>query len=73
MAWTYPRGCCKTEIKSSTAIAAAIGATPGRVTVHIWSKVLSLRLWIDREEDTHISIGKKKKESRVGDGWDVRR
>jgi hypothetical protein len=39
----YPSGCCKTETSSSTAMDAAIGASPGRVTVHIWSSVRSVR------------------------------
>ena len=40
---SYPSGCCKREANSSTAVAAAIGASPGRVTVHIWSSVRSVR------------------------------
>lgn len=40
---TYPKGCCKMETNISTADAAAMGATPGRVTVHIWSRVRSVR------------------------------
>lgn len=31
----YPRGCCRSDTRSSTAVADAIGAKPGRVTVHI--------------------------------------
>lgn len=38
---THPNGCWTSETRSSTADADAIGAMPGRVTVHIWSKVLS--------------------------------
>jgi hypothetical protein len=37
-------GCCSKEARSSTT-EEAIGASPGRVTVHIWSRVLSLRDW----------------------------
>ena len=40
---TDPRGCCTREVKSSTAEAEAMGAIPGLVTVHIWSRVRSLR------------------------------
>lgn len=32
---TNPFGCCKTLIINSTAVDAAIDASPGRVTVHI--------------------------------------
>ena len=39
---THPSGCCKTETINSTARAAAIVASPGRLTVHCWSKVRSL-------------------------------
>jgi hypothetical protein len=31
----YPFGCWTSETSSSTALAAAMGAIPGRVTVHI--------------------------------------
>jgi hypothetical protein len=31
----YPSGCCRSDTRSSTAVADAIGANPGRVTVHI--------------------------------------
>lgn len=37
---SYPCGWCRRATASSTARAAAIGAKPGRVTVHCWSKVL---------------------------------
>ena len=37
------RGCWSTETRSSTSRADAIGAMPGRVTVHCWSRVASLR------------------------------
>ena len=40
---TYPSGCCNRDTSSSTAIDAAMGASPGRVTVHIWSSVRSVR------------------------------
>lgn len=39
---THPSGCCIRETRSSTAEAPAIAASPGLVTVHIWSKVLSV-------------------------------
>ena len=39
---THPAGCCRTETISSTARAPAIVASPGRLTVHCWSKVRSL-------------------------------
>lgn len=39
---THPSGCCKTETINSTARAPAIMASPGRLTVHCWSKVRSL-------------------------------
>lgn len=39
---TYPSGCCRSEASSSTAVDDAIDARPGRVTVHIWSSVLSV-------------------------------
>ena len=42
--WLYPWGWCRMPTKSSTARAEAIGASPGRVTVHCWSKV---RLAVD--------------------------
>ena len=34
-----PSGWCSSETKSSTAMADAMGAQPGRVTVHCWSSV----------------------------------
>lgn len=40
---TYPLGCCKSETMSSTAVELAMEAIPGRVTVHIWSRVRSVR------------------------------
>jgi hypothetical protein len=36
-------GCCRMETRSSTRRAEASGATPGRVTVHCWSRVALLR------------------------------
>lgn len=39
----YPFGCWRVEVISSTAVALAMAASPGLVTVHIWSRVLSLR------------------------------
>lgn len=41
---TYPSGWCKIPTRSSTAMADAMGASPGRVTVHCWSNV---RLAVD--------------------------
>ena len=41
----YPLGCCRTEMSSSTARAPAIRDTPGRVTVHCWSRVRSRIDW----------------------------
>lgn len=38
----HPSGCCKTETINSTARAPATMASPGRLTVHCWSKVRSL-------------------------------
>jgi hypothetical protein len=37
-----PSGCCRMDTRSSTSRADAIGAIPGRVTVHCWSSVASL-------------------------------
>lgn len=39
-----PSGCWMTETRSSTAVAAAMDASPGLVTVHIWSSVRSVKL-----------------------------
>ena len=41
----YPRGCWRSEARSSTAVEDAIEARPGRVTVHIWSSVRSVNDW----------------------------
>jgi endogenous inhibitor of DNA gyrase (YacG/DUF329 family) len=38
-----PSGCCMSETSSSTAVEEAIEAKPGRVTVHIWSRVRSVK------------------------------
>lgn len=43
---TYPSGCCKSDTRSSTAVDAAIEASPGRVTVHIWSSVRSVKDYV---------------------------
>ena len=40
---TYPSGCWSSDARSSTAVDDAIEAKPGRVTVHIWSRVLSVK------------------------------
>ena len=37
------RGCWRMEMRSSTRRDEARGATPGRVTVHCWSRVALLR------------------------------
>lgn len=50
-------GCWRMEIRSSTRRAEAIGAAPGRVTVHCWSRVASLR---DYEEELVIFCVLKK-------------
>lgn len=36
-------GCCRMDMRSSTRREEASGATPGRVTVHCWSRVALLR------------------------------
>lgn len=51
---TYPAGCCIIDTKSSTAVLAAILANPGLVTVHIWSSVLSVKLYV-RHQPTDTS------------------
>lgn len=48
---TYPSGWCRIPTKSSTARAEAIGARPGRVTVHCWSKV---RLAVDCTQNKRL-------------------
>lgn len=45
---THPSGCCSNDTSSSTAVDEAIEAIPGRVTVHIWSSVRSVRDWYVR-------------------------
>lgn len=58
---TYPAGCCIIDTKSSTAVLAAILANPGLVTVHIWSSVLSVKLYshqpTNTEEQNHDHNG----------------
>ncbi len=50
------------ETSSSTADAAAIGAMPGRVTVHIWSSVRSVK---DCEDCSSAPAGAKKWQAQV--------
>ena len=38
-AGTHPWGCWRGDTRSSTAVVDAITASPGRVTVHIWSSI----------------------------------
>jgi len=42
-----PSGCCRIETRVSTRRAEAMGAIPGRVTVHCWSSVWSFTDYID--------------------------
>jgi hypothetical protein len=49
----YLRGCCKRDAISSTVSAPAIAEIPGLVTVHCWSRVLSL--W-DCEQATKSAV-----------------
>ena len=39
----YPTGCCSKDMSNSTALTAVMVASPGRVTMHIWSSILSVR------------------------------
>ena len=55
------RGCWRMEIKSSTRRADAIGAAPGRVTVHCWSRVASFRDFDQEKSVILFDVGDLKK------------